>query len=242
MDYPRHSGVFALVMLCLVMAESASAEWSGSGELGLVFARGNTETETLNTKLKLGYTRERWTNTSSFSFLRSETDGDIDASRFVFDNNTDYSLSEVSYLTGVGRYDRDRFSSFEYQTSLAVGYGRELIDTERQTFSIEAGPGVRYSEIRDTGETETDLIGRAAADYRLNISETAELTNATLVESGSSNTFLENQVALTVAINASLSLKTAFSVRHNTDVEAGREKTDYLSTVNLVYSLGKAHE
>lgn len=237
MNLSRRSGVFASALLCLLLVSgSASAEWSGSGELGLVFARGNTDTQTLNTELKLGYTHDRWTNTSNFSFLRSETDDEVDASRFVFDNHTDYSLSEVSYLTGVGRYDRDRFSSFEFQTSLALGYGRKLIDNERQTFSVEAGPGVRYSEIRDTGETETDLIGRAAADYRLKISETAELTNATLVESGSSNTFLENQTALTVDINDSLALKTGFSVRHNTDVEPGREKTDYLSTVNLVYS------
>ena len=223
-------GMFSMLSL------SAAADWTGSGELGLVFARGNTETETLNTALKLTYTRERWTNQSNFSFLRSESDGDLEASRFVGENKTDYALSEKSYLTGVGRYDRDRFSSFRFQTSAAVGYGRNLLDSERQSLSIEAGPGVRYSEIRDNGETETDLIGRLASNYRLKVSETAELTNDTLVETGSSNTFFENVLALDVAINAAMSLKTGFSVRHNTDVEPGRDKTDYLSTVNLVYS------
>lgn len=221
--------------LCLA-AGSVAAEWTGSGEFGLVFARGNTETETLNTELNLTYTQERWTNASRLSYLRSEADGDLDADRFVFGNKTDYTLSEVSYITGVGRFDRDRFSSFEFQSSLAIGYGRRLIDTERQGLSVEFGPGVRYSEIRDTGETETDLIVRGGADYRLQISESAELTNRSLVESGSSNTFLENETALTVAINDTLALKTGFLVRHNTDVQPNREKTDYLSTVNLVYS------
>lgn len=237
----RSGGLTAAVLVAL-LAGNTQAEWTGSGELGLVFARGNTDTQTLNTELKLGYIRGRWSNNSRFSFLRSETDGDVDASRFVFDNDTDYSLSEVSYLTGVARYDRDRFSSFEFQTSVAVGYGRKLINNERQGLSIEAGPGARYSERRDTGETETNLIGRAALDYRLAISETANLTNRALVEAGSSNTFVENETALTVAINDSLALKTGFAIRHNTSVEAGREKTDYLSTVNLVYSFGKADE
>lgn len=229
---------FALVPLffCLFAVDNASAEWTGSGELGLVFARGNTDTETLNTEVKLKYTRERWTNASRLSYLRSESDGDLEADRFVFDNKTDYTLSDVSYVTGVGRYDQDEFSSFEFQTSLAIGYGRKLIDTERQAFSVEIGPGVRYSEIRDTGETETDLIARGGADYRLAISENAELTNRSLVESGSSNTFLENETALTVAINDAFALKTGFLVRHNTEVEPGRESTDYLTTVNLVYS------
>ncbi|HMB38032.1 MAG TPA: DUF481 domain-containing protein [Wenzhouxiangellaceae bacterium] len=236
MNLSRLGGALLPVYLGLFAAGSASAEWTGSGELGLVFARGNTDTETLNTELKLKYTRERWTNASRFSYLKSESDGDLEAERLVFDNKTDYTLSDVSYITGVGRYDRDEFSSFEYQTSLAIGYGRRLIDTERQALSVEIGPGVRYSEIRDTGETETDLIARGGADYRLQISETAELTNRSLIESGSSNTFLENETALTVAINDALALKTGFLVRHNTEVEPGREKTDYLSTVNLVYS------
>ena len=239
MNLSRLGGALLPVYLGLFAAGSASAEWTGSGELGLVFARGNTDTETLNTELKLKYTRERWTNASRFSYLKSESDGDLEAERLVFDNKTDYTLSDVSYITGVGRYDRDEFSSFEYQTSLAIGYGRRLIDTERQALSVEIGPGVRYSEIRDTGETETDLIARGGADYRLQISETAELTNRSLIESGSSNTFLENETALTVAINDALALKTGFLVRHNTEVEPGREKTDYLSTVNLVYSFPK---
>jgi putative salt-induced outer membrane protein len=241
MSTSRFAGVLLPAFLCCVLAAgNASAEWTGSGELGLVFARGNTDTETLNTELKLKYTRERWTNASRLSYLRSESDGNLEADRFVFDNKTDYTLSDVSYITGVGRFDQDEFSSFEFQTSLAIGYGRKLIDTERQAFSVEIGPGVRYSEIRDTGETETDLIARGGADYRLQISETADLTNRSLVESGSSNTFFENETAFSVAINDTLALKTGFLVRHNTDVEPGSEKTDYLTTVNLVYSFPKS--
>lgn len=242
MKSSRHFRGLPIVALGLVLSANAWTDWTGSGELGLVFARGNTDTETLNTELNVGYTRERWSNDSMFSFLRSETDGDVEASRFVFANNTDYALSEVSYLTGVARYDQDKFSSFEFQTSLAIGYGRELIDTERQTLSLDVGPGVRHSEIRDTGETETEVIGRAGLDYRLAVSETSYLTNRALVETGSSNTFVENEAALTVAINDALALKTGFTVRHNTDVEPGRDKTDYLSTVNLVYSFGKTEE
>jgi putative salt-induced outer membrane protein len=220
----------------LALSAPAAAEWSGAGEFGLVFARGNTETETLNTKLTLGYTNERWSNETEVGYLRSESDGDLEADRFVFGNDTRYELSEADYVAGLLRYDRDRFSSFKYQASLAVAYGRTLIDTERQAWSVELGPGVRHSEQRASGETSTNLIARGGMDYRLAISETAELTNETLVESGSNNTFVENETALQVQINDSLALKTGLAIRHNTDVEAGREKTDYLSTVNLVYS------
>ena len=227
---------------CMILFAASSltgpvlAEWSGSGELGLVLARGNTDTETLNTELKLDYAKDEWSNATRISYLRSESDGDLEANRFLFGNNTDYSLTELSYVTGVGRYDWDEFSSFKFQTSVAVGYGLKLLDTERQSLSIEAGPGVRHAEVRDTGETETDLIGRTGADYRFKLSETAELTNVALIETGRSNTFLENETSLTVAINDSLALKTGLSIRHNTEVEPERDNTDFLTTINLVFS------
>lgn len=226
-----------LVGLVAILAPlSAAADWTGSGELGLVFARGNSDTETVNAKLGLAYTRDRWSNETELSYLRSENEGELDASRFLASNKTRYELNERSYLIGSGRYDNDKFSSFDYQATAAIGYGYRVLDSETHSLSLEAGPGVRFSEERDTGDKQTDVIGRGAVDYAWTISETAKLTNGFLVETGSSNTFLENELALTVAINGDLSLKTGVAVRHNTDVEAGRDNTDVLSTVNLVYS------
>nr|WP_240956102.1 DUF481 domain-containing protein [Wenzhouxiangella sp. XN79A] len=214
----------------------ALADWTGSGELGLVFARGNSDTETINAKLGLVYTQDRWSNETELSYLRSENEGSLDASRFLASNLTRYDLNDRSYLIGSARYDADKFSSFEYQASAALGWGYRVLTGETHVLKIEAGPGVRFTEARDSGDSETDFIGRGAVDYLWNLSETARLENKFLVETGASNTFLENDLALTVAINGALSLKTGVAVRHNTDVEPGRDNTDVLSTVNLVYS------
>lgn len=232
----KHALTTLAAAAVLTASGSAAADWTGSGELGLVFARGNSDTETVNAGFELQYEQERWSNTLKASYLRSENDGELDASRFVISNNTLYDLTERSYLVGSARYDKDKFSSFEYQATAGLGYGYRILDGESHTLSVEAGPGVRFSEERDSGESETNLIARGALDYAWKISETARLENALLVESGSSNTFLENALSLEVAINSAMSLKTGVAVRHNTDVAAGRDNTDVLSTVNLVYS------
>jgi putative salt-induced outer membrane protein len=232
----RTPSLVALVLAAFVLPLTASADWTGSGELGLVFARGNSDTETINAKLGLTYTRDRWSNESEFSYLRSENDGSLDASRFLASNITRYQMNERSYLTGSARYDQDKFSSFDYQASAAVGYGYRILTGETHVLNVEAGPGVRFTEERDSGESQTDFIGRGALDYLWTISETAKLENHFLVETGASNTFMENDLSLTVAINGGLSLKTGVAVRHNTDVAPGRDNTDVLSTVNLVYS------
>ena len=226
----------ALMLGALMLPFSIQADWTGSGELGLVFARGNSDTETVNAAIDLLYSQGRWSNQTTASYLRAESEGELNASRLLMANETNYSLNDRSYLLGVARYDRDRFSSFDYQASIAAGYGYKFVDNEVHRLTGEIGPGVRFSEERATGDSETELIGRGSLDYAWQISETAAITNLFLVESGSSNTFLENSLSLEVAINTTMSLKTGISVRHNTDVEPGRDKTDYQSTVNLVYS------
>lgn len=221
-----------------VLAGPVLADFGGRGELGLVVARGNSETETANARLELLYGHERWSNESTFSVVYSRDTGETTNSRYVIGNKTSYDLSERSYILGALRYDRDRFSSYIYQSSISLGYGRRLIQSERHRLNAEIGPGFRLAEIRETGESENEAIIRGFLDYRWTISDSAELTNRFLVESGQDNTFVENAVGLTVAINSRVSMKTGVAVRHNTEVEPGRKKTDTLSTVNLVYNFG----
>ncbi|MEN1728053.1 MAG: DUF481 domain-containing protein [Pseudomonadota bacterium] len=228
-----------LVALAALIAFPAHADFTGNGELGLLFSRGNSETETFNTALNLTYEEGAWLNESTASFVFGRDDGEENSNRFVATNRTNYSFSEQSYVFGAIRYDRDKFSAFRYQGSVALGVGRMLIDNERHRLSIEAGPGFRFAERRETGESEDEVIARGFADYGWTISETTELTNRLLVESGSDNTFAENVLGLTVAINSNMALKAGVSVRHNTDVDPGRDKTDTLTTMNLVYNFGE---
>ena len=230
----------AFAAACCLLASQANAEFSGLGELGIVVARGNSETETGNARLEATYRRDRWANESTFNVVHARDAGTTSSSRFVITNKTDYDLNEKSYLVGALRYDRDRFASFRYQGTVSFGYGRRLIDNERHRLRAELGPGFRFAEVRDTGDTENEMIVRGFIDYRWRISDTATLTNRFLVESGADNTFAENSTGLTVAVNSRISMKTAFAVRHNTEVEPGRKRTDTLTTVNLVYNFGQS--
>jgi putative salt-induced outer membrane protein len=57
------------------------------------------------------------------------------------------------------------------------------------------------------------------------------------VEAGSNNTFVQNDLALQVKMTDVLALAVGYSVRHNTDPPLGFEKTDTLTTINLVYEI-----
>ncbi|GAB4188152.1 MAG: hypothetical protein Tsb002_14230 [Wenzhouxiangellaceae bacterium] len=244
----KQQGQFWTYALCAVMmittpvvvmaqdeADEADGPWSGTGELGFVLSRGNSDTETLNANAEVVYDPDRWKHQFRVEWLRASNDGDTTAKRFTAALNSDYELDQRSYLFGALRYDDDEFSGFNYQGTIALGYGRILIDNDRHHLTVEAGPGLRISEPVDTGETETDLIARGQVDYKWTLSDNANLTNQFLIESGSDNTFFENKLALNTGITDTLGLKLGVSVRRNSNVPVGRKQTDYLTTANLVY-------
>lgn len=226
----------------LLLTASVQADFAGTGELGLVVNRGNSETEAANARLELLWNTEQWENEATAVGVYASDSGTTSANRFTLANTLNYNLSERSYIGGALRYDRDKFSSFRYQSSVAASYGYRVWMGEPHSLTIEAGPGYQFNEIRATGRKENQAIARALLDYRWQISESTELTNRLLVESGSENTFLENSLALTVAINSRVALGSGVTVRHNTDVQPGSEKTDTLTTLSLAYNFGSAAE
>ncbi len=227
----------ATALMCgWLVCPAEASEWSGEGELGLVVARGNTETETINLGFEVLRESERWRNELGLSGLRARDGGDDTASRYTLSYKSDFKFDESRYLFGAFRYDRDRFSSYRYQTSFSAGYGHQFWETDRSRLRIEAGPGVRRTEERTSGDVDTNAIARASLNYRVKITDNSRLTNRSLVETGSSNTYAENTTGLEVAMNDDLALKMSVAVRHNTDVDPDRDRTDTLTTANIVYS------
>ncbi|MFP4209420.1 MAG: YdiY family protein [Wenzhouxiangella sp.] len=225
----------------ILLASSAQAEFSGTGEFGLVFNRGNSESEAANARLEMLWDRGHWENEATATAVYARDSGATSANRFALADTLNYKLSERSFVGGSLRYDRDQFSSFRYQASVAAGYGYRILTGETHRLTVEGGPGYQFAEIRDTGETDNQAILRGRVNYRWQISESTRLTNRLLVEAGSKNTFAENGLGLTVAVNSRVSLGSGVTVRHNTDVEPGRKKTDTLTTLTVTYNFG-AHK
>ena len=223
---------FALLLLAMAPAQ---ADWTGKGELGGVLARGNTETETLNGKIDMTMETSGWKHQAGFSILRTVNDGVTSANRWELRGESDYKLTERSYVFGALRYEDDEFTDYNYKATASVGYGYKIIDGETTQLDGKIGVGYRQSELRVSGESENDAIVRGVLDYAHKLTDTTDVTNKFLVEAGSDNTFLQNILSLAVKMNASLALGLSYELRHNTDVLPGTEKTDQIITANLVF-------
>ena len=219
--------------------EEPHGPWEGTGELGFVSTSGNTDSTALNVKLNFIRTGERWRHRFTGTALMTSENGDKDNERYTMEVQSDRTLTETSWLFGAFRWDADKFGSYDPQMSLTAGYGHQLMKSEKHSLRGEIGAGYRHSEARETGETNSDFIGRFLLDDSWQIFASTLWTNRLLVEAGSSNTFTHFNSGLAISMNAKFAVKLGFEVRHNTDVPEGiedSENTDTITSVNLVYN------
>jgi len=226
----------ALAALALGTSLPAEAQWKGKGEVGIVFASGNTDTETTNVKLDTSREVDRWKHAFGVAALRAVNDGLKTAERYGATWQSDYRLTERSFWFGGLRYQLDEFSGFDYQASLSTGYGYRFIDTERTKFNGQAGVGYRRSKLQPVGDIESSAIFRGDLRFEHALTDTTKIIDTFIVEAGSDNTFVGNDLALQVKMSDKFALSVGLGVRYNTDPPLGLKKTDTLTTVNLVYA------
>ncbi|MEF8833770.1 MAG: DUF481 domain-containing protein, partial [Halofilum sp. (in: g-proteobacteria)] len=104
-------------------------EVSGNVTLGLFSASGNTESESAQLDIETEVDYENWRHTLTISGYQASEDGEESADRYNGRLQSDYRITERSYLFVAGRYERDRFGAFDRRASLAIGFGRRFFDT-----------------------------------------------------------------------------------------------------------------
>lgn len=248
------AGGLLLASALLGSPTAHATDWKGVGELGLSVSRGNARAENLNAKL--GFTREseQWNLGFNLAALRAKGEVvvngvesfEVNANRYEAETSAGYKFNEHQSLVGTFRAERDDFAAYRDQLTLAIGYQWQVLKSDATDLSFEGGPGYRRLRaqplflgtppVEVQSDWEGDLIVRGEMKYRHQLTETTTLTDTLLVEAGDSNTFIRNDLGISVAINASLALKAGLQHRHNTEAAPGQKKTDTLLTTNLVYN------
>lgn len=228
----------ALLNTMAIAQESDPAEespWAGKAALGYLATSGNTESASLNSQFEIAYTQGKWTHILDATAIKSEENDQSTAEAYKLGWKSEYNFSEFDYLFGRAIWRKDLFSGYDQQFSQTVGYGRRLIETEKHHLSAEIGAGARQSTLRD-GSKENDTILRGGALYRWDMTETSQFTQELTVESGSTNTYLESITALRTRLLESLALVASYTVKNNSDVPVGIEKTDTYTALSIEYA------
>ncbi|MEE8306594.1 MAG: DUF481 domain-containing protein [Gammaproteobacteria bacterium] len=222
--------------LCAVaMADESDGPWSGKAALGYLATSGNSDNANLNAAFSLGYDRDQWHHSLDTTAIGATTANQTTAEAYSLGYKAQYDFSEFNYVFGLVDWNKDKFSGYDQQVSEAVGYGRRVINNERHVLNLELGAGARQSDLRD-GTSQTEGVIRGGLDYAWQLSETAEFTQDFVVEVGDENTYLESVTALRARILADIALVASYTIKQNTDVPIGSEKTDTFAVLSLEYA------
>lgn len=222
--------------------------WSGELEFSYLLKRGNTESDSLVSKGRGEYEGETWRHTAQYEAVNTtsenQTSGATErtAERYYATYKLDRKFDPANYVFNVVTYEKDVFSGYHYRISYALGYGRSLLDTERQELDLELGPGYRVrclepedSYIHCTNHDNSAML-RMAGDYRWNITDTAVFREQASAEVSGDGSTYRAETSLTSQINDTLSLRLSHLLKHSTEVPPDTEETDQEVTVALVVS------
>lgn len=229
----------SLFALSLLIAAPAQAQWSGEISLGYLATSGNTTTESLNGKALLEYDAGSWKNSLQVLGAYANDQGETAAERYAASDKVDWKIDERNYIFAAVDWEKDLFAGIRERTSETVGYGRHVLMGPVHVLDLEAGAGARQTKENFTGQTEDDLIFRGLGKYEWTFSPTSRFAQSLKVESGESNTFGESLSELKLSIIGNLFATISYTVKHNTDVPAGTERTDTFTALNLSYVFGK---
>ena len=220
--------------------DAATKLWKGDVEFGYYQQEGNTEESSVIGKANAKRSNGQWTYDVAAEAQNSETTGVRSAERYFISNRLAYDFSEFNYTFGYVCGDKDRFSGFVYQATVAGGYGRRLLKNEKLTWDAEVGPGVRVSEFEtasDAGDGQiTEAILRMSTDFAWALSETATFEQKLTVESGDENTVSKSITSLKTKIVGGLGLKISYTMEYNEIVPNDTVHLDRETAITVVYS------
>ena len=231
--------VLASVALALITV-SAQAAWKGKGEAGVVVASGNTHASTVNLKLGMSEEVDRWKHSLEMAALRETNSGVTSADRYMAGWQSDYKINDRTFAFGGLRYEKDKFSGFDYQATAATGLGYKFYDTDKMKLSGQVGVGYRRSKsATPPGDTSGNAVFVAGFDYLNVLTATTKLVDKFHLEAGSDNTLLTNFIGIEVKMSDRLALSAGLDVRDNTKPPRAvpeKKKIDTVTTLNLVYA------
>jgi putative salt-induced outer membrane protein YdiY len=90
---------------------------------------------------------------------------------------------------------------------------------------------------RADGATQSDAVGTIGVNFEHKLAASTKIIDKLNVTSGSPNTNVANDLALSVAMTGRVALNVGYGIRYNSNPAAGVQKLNQLTTVNVVHSL-----
>ncbi len=217
-----------------------------TSEFGLLVSGGNTSGTTLTSKVNIKHNTPQWSNRYSANVLFSKTEQQIDgqremvtsAQRVSVSTQSDYKLEDpTNRLFLYGEYEDDRFSSYRYQASFALGWAEQLWKSKSGELRYSIGPGYAIAKLKPEiiGRSQMGMIVRAALEFEKKLNSNATFRQLFSTETDDEFSRSISETSLAAKINGSLKMKLSVNMTHNRRPDQVDEALDTQTSVTVVY-------
>lgn len=211
--------------------------FSGSFALRGIASAGNTDSSDVGIGADLNYVQgvNGYELQLSYSYGADDGSKNEESLFYGFEYTRDFSPSVFGFAKIQGSVDE--FSSFENDTFASVGAGYRIYSEADRQWSVQAGPGYRFSKLSDIASADvSEGAFGVSSDYAQKLTDTVYLTNDTDIITSSSDTVVYNDLAISVSMTDALALRSSILSEYHTDPEPGFKSTDNTFGLSLVYS------
>lgn len=232
------SPVFANVDIFTVPDDPATAKksFNGNVEGSYNHQSGNSSNSTLSADSTLTWFKGSnaysiWAEAYNYS-----SDGTRSSEKYQLGTRARHNLDDRNFLFGQLSGLSDRFNGYRNRDTAVAGYGRQFASGPVHTLRVEAGPGVRYDQYTEGGET-TRALAYGALSYSYKLTDNASFIQGLSVLA-THDTTLNSETGLQVNINKSFALKVTYNYTHNSrPPSSAPDKNDTKTQISLVYNL-----
>lgn len=222
---------------CALLATTSFASWTNESELGILIAKGNSDSESFNAKTQAGMT---WADVNTLKlsgrYLQTKT-RDIENARFWsaglrYDRAINARLG--FYLGEL--VESDKYAGYNQKYNSDIGAKYSLIKDPKFIWDAEAGYRYTLEKLLIgeekklhylRGYTEATKLWSESVSTKLWFEYLPNLTVA-------SDYQMNSELSITAALNNMFAIKTGYLLRYDNLPNPGAAKTDTLLTTALV--------
>ena len=180
--------------------------WDKEIELNGLFTTGNTKQKSFGAATKFHRESGPYEQTVATYFDYNTSNSVTNKRRYGLSFKNDYSVSDISYVTGFASFEGDSFGAFNKRLTINAGYGLRVFDNDKFKWNVEGGPAMLMTKPLATGDYETDITAYASSLFSWNINDRSDFENETKVFVGSV-VVIENKTDYTLKVSGALSGK-----------------------------------
>lgn len=224
-----------LIILSFILGCNFSQAWDKELAIGFLQTTGNSPSKSNNLRFLIKKNHKEYLYNLDISTFNQSKKKDNVAEKYKIIAKIDKEISNQKTFYILFLTEDDRFSGFDYQSSINFGYGRTLVEDNTKKLRVEFGPGYRVSAIPEQPK-EREITFRIGEEYTLDLSKNADLKQSLSISSGEDNMIINFELGLSTSITDSLSLSLVYDSKYTDRVPIGRRNNDSKTSIQFNYA------